>query len=81
MKKLYVLYIVLVAFLTGCSLNSTGNSDNGNLPGSDRDIHGCIGSAGYSWCERSNQCERPWELAKKEGFDNTLEQFKAHCQS
>jgi len=49
------------------------------MPGSDRDEHGCIGSAGYQWCERSNQCERPWELAEKEGFENTPEQFDAFC--
>lgn len=30
-------------------------------PGSDRDAHGCIGSAGYIWSERSQQCIRIWE--------------------
>jgi len=30
-------------------------------PGSDRDKHGCIGSAGYSWCEQKNKCLRIWE--------------------
>ncbi len=31
------------------------------LLGGDRDAHGCIGSAGYSWCESTNRCQRPWE--------------------
>jgi hypothetical protein len=31
------------------------------MVGNDRDSHGCIGSAGYSWCEAANQCVRPWE--------------------
>jgi hypothetical protein len=31
------------------------------LVGGDRDIHGCIGSAGYSWCEIKNKCLRVWE--------------------
>lgn len=31
------------------------------MPGSDRDAHGCIGSAGYSWCESSHKCLRTWE--------------------
>lgn len=31
------------------------------LPGSDRDVHGCIGSAGYAWCDARQECERPWE--------------------
>ena len=80
MKISYLLHIVLVACITGCSLSDPVNSDDGNLPGSDRDIHGCIASAGYSWCGRSNQCERPWELAEKEGFDNNREQFEAYCK-
>jgi len=29
--------------------------------GSDRDEHGCIHSAGYSWNEKSKKCERAWE--------------------
>jgi hypothetical protein len=31
------------------------------MPGSDRDSHGCIGSAGYSWCETKQKCLRIWE--------------------
>lgn len=29
--------------------------------GADRDSHGCIGSAGYTWCEVLNNCIRLWE--------------------
>lgn len=29
--------------------------------GGDKDEHGCIGSAGYSWCAVKNKCLRPWE--------------------
>jgi len=49
------------------------------LVGNDRNTHGCIGSAGYSWCEKAQNCERPWELAKKQGFENTREAFDAYC--
>lgn len=31
------------------------------MVGNDRDSHGCIGSAGYSWCEAKQKCLRPWE--------------------
>lgn len=48
--------------------------------GGDRDAHGCIASAGYRWCERSARCERPWELAKAAGFENTAEAFERHCR-
>jgi hypothetical protein len=33
----------------------------GNLVGNDKDEHGCIGSAGYTWCELKNKCLRTWE--------------------
>ena len=31
------------------------------LVGGDRDEHGCIPSAGYSWCTPKNKCLRIWE--------------------
>jgi putative hemolysin len=31
------------------------------MPGSDKDSHGCIGSAGYTWSVSQKQCVRPWE--------------------
>ena len=34
---------------------------NENRVGADRDEHGCILSAGYSWCEARQTCLRPWE--------------------
>jgi hypothetical protein len=48
-------------------------------PGSDRDAHGCIPSAGYSWCAKTHRCERPWELAKANGFENTREAYEKFC--
>ncbi len=50
-------------------------------PGSDKDAHGCIGSAGYKWCAKTNQCERPWELAKKEKFEKSAEAFNSFCSN
>ena len=32
-----------------------------SLLGGDKDSHGCIGSAGYSWCEAKQKCLRTWE--------------------
>ncbi len=31
------------------------------IVGGDRDAHGCIGSAGYTWCATKNKCLRTWE--------------------
>jgi len=41
--------------------NLIQNSPSPMLVGGDRDIHGCLGSAGYSWCEVKNKCLRTWE--------------------
>lgn len=49
MKAVYL--IALLMFLVACAPKLGG----------DRDIHGCIGSAGYSWCEEKQKCIRPWE--------------------
>lgn len=35
--------------------------ENSHLIGGDKDAHGCIGSAGYSWCEAKQKCLRVWE--------------------
>src|SRR3989338_10857981 len=35
--------------------------NNQPIVGNDRDAHGCIGSAGYSWCEAKQKCLRTWE--------------------
>jgi len=29
--------------------------------GGDKDSHGCIGSAGYTWCQVKQKCLRVWE--------------------
>jgi len=31
------------------------------MVGNDKDAHGCIGSAGYTWCAVKNKCLRVWE--------------------
>jgi hypothetical protein len=36
-------------------------TQNQNLIGGDKDAHGCLGPAGYSWCEAKQKCLRTWE--------------------
>jgi len=46
------------------TVNTTATSTSStttNIVGNDRDTHGCIGSAGYSWCGVKNICLRVWE--------------------
>jgi len=44
-----------------------------NVVGGDKDEHGCIGSAGYKWCELKQKCLRAWE----EKCDNESGQIPA----
>jgi len=43
------------------SLTSASENATTTIVGNDRDTHGCIGSAGYSWCAVKNKCLRVWE--------------------
>jgi len=79
------LSVGLLIALSGCSDSGTASSSTASQPkapakaGADKDAHGCIGSAGYQWCAKTNQCERPWELAKAKHFEKTPEAFDAFC--
>lgn len=48
-----------------------------NLVGADRDEHGCIGSAGYTWCEVKNKCLRSWEESCSESIDKEIQSVLA----
>lgn len=47
------------------------------LVGGDRDEHGCIGSAGYSWCEPKNKCLRIWEEACYQNIQEEIQYILA----
>jgi len=39
--------------------------------GGDKDSHGCLSGAGYSWCSATNKCIRSWEeLCEDRVFEN-----------
>ena len=57
-KALYALSVL--AFV--CA--SCGHATLGKLVGSDRDEHGCIGSAGYTWSDARHDCIRLWEAGQ-----------------
>ncbi|SQD78905.1 hypothetical protein [Moritella yayanosii] len=48
--------------------------------GGDRDAHGCLPAAGYLWCERSQICERSWELADAARIEHTEAEVKTYCE-
>jgi len=71
MKKrnlILITIIVVIALIFSCYLmispllkpvNPIQNDSQ--LIGGDKDSHGCVGSAGYSWCEVKQKCLRIWE--------------------
>jgi len=61
------------------TLRRVGAPPAASTPGADRDEHGCIGSAGFTWCAKEGKCVRPWELAKEKGFPSTEEAFRTYC--
>lgn len=52
--------LVGITLLTSCA-----HSTLGRLVGSDRDEHGCIGSAGYTWSYALHDCVRLWEAGTR----------------
>lgn len=71
---------MIVAALASCASQSQPvRQDPPRMAGGDRDEHGCIGSAGYSWCAREGACVRSWELSKEKGFAPSEEAFKRYC--
>lgn len=77
MKK--QLLVITAILLSGCSDNSTDKPST--ALGSDLDANGCKASAGYAWCTKTQQCERPWELAKSNDFQNTDAAFAQFCEN
>lgn len=76
----YKEYTVAKLFLCSLTLLLVACSEPApNIVGNDVDEHGCKASAGYEWCAKTQQCERPWELAKKHDFKNSQSQFNTFC--
>ena len=68
------------AFLAGCGnsreKNAAAETEKTEIVGDDKDEHGCIASAGYTWSEVQKDCIRLWEkgvrLASVDDAENTL---------
>ncbi len=57
------------------------SEDIGQIVGGDKDEHGCIGSAGYSWCEPKNECLRVWEEKCYANIEEEIQYFLANKYS
>jgi len=74
MKRSYILLGIVVLILGAAlilrlispvhkQVIQTSVPEQTTMVGNDRDVHGCIGSAGYTWCELKQKCLRSWEEA------------------
>lgn len=57
--------VAWAAKATNITEGACEDAHTGVLVGGDRDIHGCIGSAGYTWNTVLQKCVRPWEVNTK----------------
>jgi len=67
MKIVIPILCLFVLLLSGCASKDTP------IVGNDKDIHGCIGSAGYSWCDVKQKCLRSFEENCSVEINNTVE--------
>ena len=74
MKKTFTLSVVVLAF-TACNNSTPQQTDKAAeelttpqqemMVGGDRDEHGCIGSAGYSWSALRGECIQVFEVGTR----------------
>ena len=53
--------VFIIGLALGLMLIAGCATQPGPILGGDKDEHGCIPSAGYSWCEAKQKCLRTWE--------------------
>jgi hypothetical protein len=63
LANIFVLFLLLIASsIYYVFLNKKTIPDkSGELIGGQKDSHGCLVGAGYSWCEAKQKCLRTWE--------------------
>jgi membrane-bound inhibitor of C-type lysozyme len=61
MKKIIIFLVIVIVITLSFFYIFKNNNKDVNLIGGEQDAHGCLGSAGYSWCEARQLCIRPWE--------------------
>lgn len=77
-KNVLAFIVIFVVVLGAAYYLLRGNSnEQADLVGGDKDEHGCISSAGYSWCESGQKCLRPWEEGCQDYIVQIFEAIKA----
>ncbi len=62
MRLMLIMGLAALLVLAACATErATDGNTTQPIVGGDRDAHGCIPSAGYTWCETKQKCLRPFE--------------------
>jgi len=84
--RFLIVLTTIIASLSACKTKDPdmpveSSATEQKIIGADKDSYGCIPSAGYVWCLRTKQCERPWELSEKKEFENSQIIFDKYCDT
>lgn len=60
MKKIFSIVFLLALVASSCA-----KKEFDPILGRDRDDHGCLGSAGYTWSYALHDCVRIWEVGER----------------
>jgi len=63
LKKLILPILISILIITLAVFILNKKSSDENIIGGDRDEHGCLGPAGYSWNSTEQECVREWEIS------------------
>jgi len=67
---------IIRSFAIGNPFEGPCLNETDQIVGGDHDSHGCIGSAGYMWCEEKQKCLRIWEEGCNSTINNTIRDIK-----
>jgi hypothetical protein len=83
MKKIIIAIIVLVVLVVGYFIidGLNNNQVEPQIVGGDKDEHGCIGSAGYSWCEAKGKCLRVFEELCEDQLIDLVQKIKENSDA
>ena len=81
MHKAFAVLLVLAVSLGGCASQGKQQDMGSDFVGANKDAKGCLTSGGYQYCSTTKRCERPWELAAHEGFENNEQAFESFCDN
>ncbi|UXD68682.1 hypothetical protein MUK51_15930 [Sphingobacterium faecium] len=72
MKHLLNMVMVASIMFMSCQSKNKQASQSPETPlvGADKDAHGCIASAGYTWSTLKDSCVRPFEQIQLDVIDN-----------